>query len=57
MPLINASSHDVYNSIEPTIRVLDVNKDVSNLYFKNDMLLQFAIGPEVMVATGTFRFH
>lgn len=57
IPLINSSTHQVYNSLEPSLPVLDDNKDVSSLYFKNDMMYQIAIGPEIISGTGIFKFQ
>lgn len=57
VPIVNVSSRDVYNSIEPTTRVIDVNKDVSSSYFKNDLMIQFAVGPEIAAGTGILKFQ
>ncbi len=57
IPLINSSTNQFYNSLEPSLLVLDDSKDVSSLYFKNDLLYQIAIGPEIISGTGIFKFQ
>ena len=57
IPTLNVSSRQVYNSLEPSLRVLDDNQDVSKMYFKNDLLYQIALGPEIEAGTGILKFQ
>ncbi len=50
VPIINRNSRDVKLSLEPNLADLDVTKDVSNKYFKNDFAVQFTAGPEIDMA-------
>lgn len=57
IPLINTASNQVYNSLEPSLYNLDNTKNISNLYLKNDLLYQIAIGPEIEAGTGILKFQ
>ena len=57
IPVINTASNQVYNSLEPSLYNLDNTKNVSSLYFKNDLLYQIAIGPEIEAGTGILKFQ
>ncbi len=52
VPIINRNSMHAIpkSSVEPNVYDLDVTKDVSASYFKNDMALQLTAGPEIDMA-------
>jgi hypothetical protein len=53
----NLHSRIVYSNLEPSIKDTDTVKDVSSAYFKNDLPVQFSIGPEFASGTGIFKLQ
>jgi len=50
VPVLNQNSREVKVSLEPNVADLDVTKDVTSKYFKNDFAIQVMAGPEIDMA-------
>jgi hypothetical protein len=58
IPMINVKTMDTFNELEAGIRNVSIYKDVSSLYFKNDLAYQITFGPEIdSGGSGLFRVH